>query len=130
MHALASEDIHVSGRVPDLRPWLARATLFVCPLQLGAGIKFKVLETLAAGCPLVATPLSVDGIAAISGQHVLLAERSELPAALRTLLGDAALRQRLARAGRQLVEDQYSWQQVAGRYAALYESLGAERPCQ
>ncbi len=130
MHALASEDIHVSGRVPDLRPWLARATLFVCPLQLGAGIKFKVLETLAAGCPLVATPLSVDGIAVISGQHALLAERSELPAALRTLLGDAALRQRLARAGRELVEVQYSWQQVAGRYAALYESLGAERPCQ
>ena len=130
MRALAGEHILVSGRVPDLRPWLARATLFVSPLRLGAGIKNKVLEALASGCPLAATPLSVDGIAVISGQHALLAERSELPAALRTLLGDAALRQRLARAGRELVEVQYSWQQVAGRYAALYESLGAERPCQ
>ena len=130
MHALAGERILVSGRVPDLRPWLARATLFVSPLRLGAGIKNKVLEALASGCPLAATPLSVDGIAAISGQHVLLAERSELPAALRRLLGDEAMRQRLARAGRELVEAQYSWQQVAGRYAALYESLGAERACQ
>ena len=130
MRALAGEHILVSGRVPDLRPWLARATLFVSPLRLGAGIKNKVLEALASGCPLAATPLSVDGIAAISGQHVLLAERSELPTALRPLLGDAALRQRLARAGRELVEAQYSWQQVAGRYAALYESLGVERPCQ
>ena len=130
MRALAGEHILVSGRVPDLRPWLARATLFVSPLRLGAGIKNKVLEALASGCPLAATPLSVDGIAAISGQHALLAERSELPTALRPLLGDAALRQRLARAGRELVEAQYSWQQVAGRYAALYESLGVERPCQ
>ena len=127
MRALAGERILVSGRVPDLRPWLARATLFVSPLQLGAGIKNKVLEALASACPLAATPLSVDGIAAISGQHALLAERSELPAVLRTLLGDAALRQRLGRTGRELVEAQYSWQQVAGRYAALYESLAAER---
>ena len=127
MRALAGEQILVSGRVPDLRPWLARATLFVSPLRLGAGIRNKVLEALATGCPLAATPLSVDGIAASSGQHALLAERNELPSALRGLLGDATLRQRLARAGRQLVEDQYSWQQVAARYAAIYESLGAER---
>ena len=89
MRAMAGEQIVVSGRVPDLRPWLARASVFVCPLRLGAGIRNKALEALAAGCPLVATPLSVDGIAAVDGHHALLRERSGLPAAVQTLLGDA-----------------------------------------
>lgn len=123
LRALAGEGIQVTGRVPDLQPWLARATLYVSPLRMGAGIKNKVLEALATGCPLLATPLSADGIALEHGRHAWLAERRDFPAALRSLLADAALRQRLALAGRQLVESRYSWRQVAERYVALYRSL-------
>lgn len=125
MRALAGEHILVSGHVPDLRPWLARASLYISPLRLGSGIKNKVLEALAAGCPLLATPLSVDGIAVAHGQHALLAQRGDMPAAALALLRDEALQQRLARAGRQLVEAQYSWDQAAARYSALYEAIGA-----
>lgn len=127
LRALAGDHVQVTGRVPDLRPWLQRATLYVCPLRKGAGIKNKVLEALAAGCPLLATPLSADGIAIEDGRHAVLAERDAFPAALRRLLEDATLRDRLARAGRQLVESQYSWRQVATRYAGLYEALAAGR---
>ena len=123
LRALAGERIKVTGRVPDLQPWLARATLYVSPLRMGAGIKNKVLEALATGCPLLATPLSADGIAIEHGRHAWLAERRDFPAALRSLLADAALRERLALAGRQLVESRYSWRQVAERYVALYRSL-------
>lgn len=123
LRALAGEGIKVTGRVPDLRPWLDRATLYLSPLRMGAGIKNKVLEALATGCPLLATPLSADGIAIEHGRHAWLAERRDFPAALRSLLADAALRQRLALAGRQLVESRYSWRQVAERYVALYRSL-------
>ncbi len=125
LRALAGERIRVTGRVPDLRPWLNRATLYVSPLRMGAGIKNKVLEALATGCPLLATPLSADGIALEHGRHAWLAARSDFPTAARKLLADGALRKRLALAGRQLVESRYSWQQVAERYAALYQALAS-----
>lgn len=127
LRALAGDRILVTGRVPDLRPWLQRATLYVCPLRKGAGIRNKVLEALAAGCPLLATPLSADGIAIEDGRHAVLAERDAFPAAARRLLEDAPTREALARAGRQLVESHYSWRQVATRYAGLYEALAAGR---
>ncbi len=71
MEALASDAITVTGRVPDMRTYLERAAVFVCPLRLGAGIKNKVLEALALRLPVIATPLSVDGIAVRDGQEAL-----------------------------------------------------------
>ncbi len=64
--------------MPDVRPYLARASAFVSPLRLGAGIKNKVLEALAMGCPVVATPISLDGIAVRDGQEVLAADSAEM----------------------------------------------------
>ncbi|MBL8119102.1 MAG: glycosyltransferase [Anaerolineae bacterium] len=123
LQALASPHIRVTGRVPDVRPYLARASAFVSPLYLGAGIKNKVLEALAMGCPLVATPLSVDGIAVQDGQHALVADAASMvPAAVR-ILQDPDFRQRLSVNGRQLIESSYSWDSVARRYEDLYRNL-------
>jgi polysaccharide biosynthesis protein PslH len=72
--ALGSDHIVVTGRVDDVRPYLAQAALYVCPLRFGAGIKNKVLEALAMGCAVIATPLSIDGIDARDGDHLLLAD--------------------------------------------------------
>jgi glycosyltransferase involved in cell wall biosynthesis len=109
--------------VPDVRPFLARATVFVCPLRLGAGIKNKVLEALAMGLPVVATPLSVDGIEVQPGRDALIVRDDELAEAVVRVLQDAALRERLSTSGRALVAAQYSWEQVAARYEALYAAL-------
>ncbi|MCE2489412.1 MAG: glycosyltransferase [Anaerolineae bacterium] len=125
LRALADDQVLVTGRVPDLRPWLTRATLYVSPLRMGAGIKNKVLEALASGCPLLTTPLGADGIAIEHSRHAWLAARDDFPAAVRTLLADAGLRERLALAGRRRVKSRYSWRQVAERYARLYQSLAS-----
>lgn len=122
VRALASDCVTVTGRVDDLRPYLARAAVFVCPLRLGAGIKNKVLEALAMGCPLAATPLSVDGIAAQNERDALVApvEGGALTAAVLRLLADPALRAALSAAGPALVARDHSWAGAAARYAALY----------
>lgn len=122
VQALASEWVTVTGRVPDLRPYLAQAAVFVCPLRVGAGIKNKVLEALAMGCPLAATPLSVDGIAVRDGHDALVApvEGGALAAAVARLLADGALRDRLSASGPELVAREHSWDGAAARYAALY----------
>lgn len=124
MQALASDAIDITGRVDSVQPYYAQAGVFVCPLRLGAGIKNKVLEALASRCAVVATPLSVDGIAVADGEHVLLGEDADaLAAQVSRAITDAELRARLGEAGRALIEAQYSWARSAGQYAALYEEL-------
>lgn len=123
VQALASDAVTVTGRVPDMRPWLQQAAVFVSPLRLGAGIKNKVLEALAAGCPVVGTPLSFDGIAVEDGRHAVIAPLDELPAAILRLLDDPALAVHLADGGRALVESRYTWAQVAADYERIYQSV-------
>ncbi|MEO8392293.1 MAG: glycosyltransferase [Chloroflexota bacterium] len=124
LQALASETITVTGRVPDMRDSLKRATIFVSPLRLGAGIKNKILEALALACPVVATPLSVEGIAVLNHDELLIAESDEqIVSAVLRLLDDPALRDQLGASGRKLIEARYSWSQVAERYEAVYEEI-------
>lgn len=125
MQALASDHVLVTGRVDDVRPYLARATLFACPLRFGAGIKNKVLEALAMGCPVLASPLSVDGIAARAGQEVALAAPDAFAERAVQLLQDDSLRAALAMRGRALIETHYSWARVADAYEALFREIGA-----
>lgn len=123
LRALAGSHVEVTGRVPDVRPWLAQATAFVSPLRLGAGIKNKVLEALAMGCPVVATPLSVDGIAVEDGCHALVAGDDRLAPAVIRLLQNRDLRYTLSRQGRLLIETRYSWARVARAYERLYTEV-------
>jgi len=128
LQMLASDTITVTGSVPDVRPYLARATVFVSPLRLGAGIKNKVLEAMAMGCPVVATPLSVDGIDAKHERDLLAAEGDALAEAVVRVLKNADLQRRLSANGRQLIETRYSWPRVAAIYEALYQQVSEEQP--
>ncbi len=128
LQALADPQIEVTGRVPDLRPYFEQALLFVSPLRLGAGIKNKVLEAMAMDVPVVATPLSCDGIPVIHGEHVWLGETdADLVKGIVHLIHDASLRQVLRQSGRALVEQTFTWQRVADQYEALYDEVIAER---
>jgi polysaccharide biosynthesis protein PslH len=121
VQALANDHITVTGRVPDVLPYLQRATVFVCPLRYGAGIKNKVLEALASGIPVVATPFSVDGIAVTDGESALVAGGADaLAEATVRVLRDTALQRRMGGRGRAVVVGRYTWRSVAERYAALY----------
>lgn len=123
VQALASDTITVTGRVPDMLPYLQQAAVFVSPLRLGAGIKNKVLEALAVGLPVVGTPLSFDGIAVEDGLSALIAPLNGLSDAVCWVLNDAALANKLSEAGRALIESRYTWAQVAEQYEQLYRSV-------
>lgn len=122
--AFSHDDVLVTGRVPDVRDYYQRATVFICPLRVGAGIKNKVLEAMASNLPVVATPLSVDGIDAQHVETFLIADSAEgIAQHTLELLQDEALRQQLAENARALIVGQYSWRSVATRYLELMRSL-------
>ncbi|GAB5492821.1 MAG: glycosyltransferase [Phototrophicaceae bacterium] len=123
MVALASESIEVTGRVPSVQDYLASATIFVCPLRVGAGIKNKVLEALAMGIPLIATPLSMEGISATDGKQVLVADIDDMSNKIISLLENPSLQKTLSEHSRPLIEAHYTWQSVATQYETLYRAI-------
>jgi glycosyltransferase involved in cell wall biosynthesis len=127
LRALASPDVEITGWVDDVRPFLGRATCLVAPIRQGAGMRNKLLEALAAGVPVVATPLACDGIAVTPGEDALLgATPGDLAAAAVRVVLDPALRARLAHGGRRLVETTYTWERVAEAYEALYGEVAGD----
>ncbi|MBI5239761.1 MAG: glycosyltransferase [Elusimicrobia bacterium] len=125
VRALAGGGVEVTGTVPDVRPCLDRAKVFIAPVRLGFGVKGKVLEAFARGLPVVATSIVQGGIPeARPEEHLLVADSPRSWARqCRRLLEDAALRRRLAAAGRALAERHYAWGASCAKLDELYRSL-------
>lgn len=103
-------DIVVTGGVNDIRPYLHRARLFVCPVRLGSGLRFKLLEAMAAGVPVVTTTLGAEGIPLQNGDSCFMADKPEIMAeCIDLLLGDESLRLSIARQARALAEERFNW---------------------
>jgi glycosyltransferase involved in cell wall biosynthesis len=120
------EGVHVTGSVPDIRPWLWRAEVYACPMTSGTGIKNKLLEALATASPCVATPLSCQGTALEHERDLLVArDADETAEAILRLFEDADLRRRLGQAGRDYVVERHSWASVAREFERVYREAGA-----
>jgi glycosyltransferase involved in cell wall biosynthesis len=111
--ALAGPDVTVTGRVEDVSGYYRRARVFVCPLRVGSGTRFKILEAFSWNVAVVSTELGCSGLDAHDGEHLLVADRAEdFAAAVLTVLGDDDLARRLGRAGRELVVRRFTWAAV------------------
>lgn len=102
--------IEITGEVEDSLAELARARVVVAPLLSGSGTRVKILEAWAAGRAVVSTRLGAEGLPAIDGENLLLADDPDsMGGAIETLLRDGRLRRHLGQAGRRLVETQFCW---------------------
>lgn len=123
VQALACDDIEVTGRVPDMQPYLLHADLAVAPLHLARGVQNKVLEAMAARLPVLVTAAALDGIGARPGEAVTVADTgAEFARAVTSLLDDPARAATLAANARRMIEDDYSW---AARVEALERVIAA-----
>jgi len=121
--------VEVTGRVDDLRPHLASAAVTIVPLRIGGGTRFKILEAMAMGRPVVSTSLGAEGIDARPGVDLLIAdEPRDFAAAVGRVLDDPGLADALGARGRALVEKGYSWTAAARRLELFLERLLAARP--
>ena len=112
--------VEVTGGVPDVRPYLEQAALLAVPLESGGGTRLKILEAFAAGLPVLSTPVGAEGISAIAGQHLAIAERHEFAARTVELLSAEGRRSavQLAEHGRLLAQQLYDWPVIAAEAAA------------
>jgi glycosyltransferase involved in cell wall biosynthesis len=125
--ALAGDGIQVTGRVPDVRPYLVSAAVAVVPLHSGGGTRLKILEAFAARVPVITTSLGAEGLEVSSGEHLLVADtREEFAAATLLVLRERIFAQRLATAGQGLARERYGWDTILPRLEEAH-ALAIER---
>jgi sugar transferase (PEP-CTERM/EpsH1 system associated) len=116
--------VTVTGSVPDVRPYMARSWIMVVPLRLGGGTRLKIVESMAAGLPVVSTTVGAQGLDVRDGEDLMLADDpQEFVRKCVQVLRDPDLRTRMADRGRTLAEQKYSWQRMGERFAEFCYSV-------
>lgn len=114
--------VAVTGRVPSVHEYVARSAVAVAPMRSGSGIQFKIIEAMAAGTPVVATPTATVGLQAVEERDLLVgADAESFAAQVVRLLDDRALRKRLAHNALRLVQDVYAWERTVESLEQVYE---------
>lgn len=120
--------VTVTGYVDDVRPWLERAQVYLCPITDGGGTRLKLLDAMAMRRAIVSHPMALEGLDLTPGEHVLVADDVEgLARQVEHALEDAALRARLGRAARERAEQRYSTEAARRHLLGAYERARAIR---
>jgi len=113
--------VTITGAVPQVQPYIARAAVYVAPLLAGGGTRFKLLEAMAMGKAVVSTRLGAEGFAVESGRELMLADApGEFAQAVIALLTDAERRAALGARARAFVERSYDWSAIVPGLEDVY----------
>jgi glycosyltransferase involved in cell wall biosynthesis len=128
--ALAGSRVELTGFVSDLRPYLASAAAVVVPLRVGGGTRLKIVEAMAMGKAIVSTTLGAEGIDAVPGRDILIADEPQtFAASVVRVLNDPALGARLGQSARRLAVERYSWMTVAITLDHFFREIINARSC-
>jgi len=120
--------VEVTGFVADTRPYYAGAAVCVVPLRIARGIQNKLLEAMAMGRPVVASPAAAAGLGARAGDEICVAaDAPAMAAAVVDLLRDGPRAEALGRAARRFVEREYVWERAMTHLEELLVASVAAR---
>lgn len=122
---LASQkNVVVTGYVPETRPYFDDAAVFVSPMRAGSGLQVKNLEAMAMGVPVVTSSLGAMGLDARVGKDLLVGDTpEEFAKHIIDLIEFSDYRQSVGTAGRNLVEEKYSWDILVQRLEGVYSQI-------
>jgi glycosyltransferase involved in cell wall biosynthesis len=125
VQALAAADICVTGRVPEVEPWLEQAAVVLAPVRIGGGMRTKVLQGMAMGKAVVTTPLGAEGLLAIDGRPPLAIaqDATSLARVTAALLASARERRVLGARARAFVAKYFSAEAYVRRLETIYAEL-------
>jgi glycosyltransferase involved in cell wall biosynthesis len=120
--------ITITGAVDDVRPYISDAAVYIAPLRVGGGTRFKLLEAMAMRRPIVSTSLGCEGFPVADGQELLIGDSpAGFAAQVTRLLNDPALRDGLVRRAHRLVSEQYDWSVIVPQLEHIYATLLNDR---
>lgn len=115
--------VTLTGRVPDVQPYLWGTAVYVMPFRVGSGTRLKLIEALASGLAVVSTPVGAAGFAVVDGRELVLVETAPAMAtAVLRLLENPEERTRLGRDARTFAA-QYDWRRVVPALSRIYQEL-------
>jgi glycosyltransferase involved in cell wall biosynthesis len=121
-----AQGITVTGTVPDVRPWLEKASVFVVPLRIGGGTRLKLFEGLATGIPTVSTTIGAEGLPLRDGVHLRIGDTPEAMAnAILDLVRDPAAAAAMGQGAARHVRGTFGWSGVARQFIDACQRLGA-----
>lgn len=121
--------VEVTGTVPDVREFVARAAVCVVPLRVGGGTRLKIFEGLAMAKATVTTTVGAEGLPLVDGEDVVFAdEPGAFAEQVARLLKDPERRRQLGQSGRERVLARHAWDRVAAEFAALCQFAGRRAP--
>jgi glycosyltransferase involved in cell wall biosynthesis len=118
-------NLRFAGLVPDLARYLARADLCLAPLFVGSGTRLKILDYLAAGRPVIATPIGIEGIHARPGVEAVIDSADRFADHILRLADAPEEREQIARAGQAFVRAHFDWRNIRPLWQAVSDRLCA-----
>lgn len=114
--------IVVTGRVPDVRPFMEKASLYIVPIRIGGGTRLKIYEAMAMKLPVISTFVGAEGLPVEDGKEIFLRDDPhEFAAAAVKLLKDKFLALNVGERAAKIVREKFGWGNVADDFAALCE---------
>ncbi len=112
--------ITITGRVPDVRPFMEEASVYIVPMRIGSGTRLKIYEAMAMALPMVTTRIGAEGLPVVDGEEVFLRDTPEDFAAMVVqLLSDPALAHRIGENAAHAVREKFGRQKVADDFIEL-----------
>ena len=122
------KNIIVTGFVEDVRPYVAKSSLYVVPLRIGGGMRLKILEAMAMEKPVVSTLIGVEGVEAANGKDIIIAANAEnFAERIIKLLKNKDYRKIIGKNGRKLVEEKYKWESILEKLEEKYVEVVRRR---
>ncbi|MGH7494858.1 MAG: glycosyltransferase [bacterium] len=120
--ARENPNLHFTGYVEDVRPFVDRALVFIAPLRSGSGTKVKILNAMAQARPVVTTSIGAEGIAASADQGQIVADApAEFAEQVLGLLQNPERAAALGARARQVIEQRYAWKVVMAGMSRIYD---------
>jgi glycosyltransferase involved in cell wall biosynthesis len=122
------DGVRVHGYVDDIMPYMHESMAMVIPLLTGSGMRIKMVEAMAAGLPVITTPIGCEGIPVLDGEHAVVREDPDsFIQGLDWISKNPEAVERMVRTARELAVAQFSWDGIGRRFVRIYEELSARR---
>ena len=123
-HLAEDSRIMITGWVDSVLPYLHAGDVYIAPLRMGSGTRLKLLEAMASGCAIVATPIAASGLGDVQNAMMIAETADDFASAIVMLLNDASKRAELSENAQNRVKAHYDWSVLIPRLLNAYEEAG------